>query len=202
VLWVTESGQRTTDLLSTVLDDLAELVETTPPDQRSRPTPCSEYDVQDLLTHIVGWLTTFAAGYADPEGQAPRSDLDGYTVPADAGAEVRAAAHQLEKALRDGAAQRPLRLGESAMPGELALGMILWEYQVHGWDLARAVGRPWSPPDAAARESLAFAPTMLTPDDQGEGMPFAARVPVPEDAPALDRLLGLSGRDPHWNAPA
>ncbi|HEX5120051.1 MAG TPA: TIGR03086 family metal-binding protein [Pseudonocardiaceae bacterium] len=199
---MTESIQRTTDLLSTVLADLAELVQTIPADQRSRRTPCTEFDVQDLLTHIVGWLTTFAAGYADPEGRAPRSDLDGYTAPPDAGAVVRAAADQLEKALRDGAAERPLLLGEAAMPGELALGMILWEYQVHGWDLARALGRPWSPPDAAARESLAFAPGMLNPDEQGEGMPFAARVPVPEDAPALDRLLGLSGRDPHWNPPA
>jgi uncharacterized protein (TIGR03086 family) len=80
--------------------------------------------------------------------------------------------------------------------------MILWEYQMHGWDLARATGRPWSPPETAARESLAFAPGMLTADYQGEGKAFAPPVPVPADAPALDRLLGLSGRDPHWQPPA
>ncbi|HKN98966.1 MAG TPA: TIGR03086 family metal-binding protein [Pseudonocardiaceae bacterium] len=199
---MTESIQRTTDLLGSVLADLAELVETTTPGQRRLPTPCTEFDVRRLLDHVVGWLTTFAAGFADPEGRAPRSDIDGYAAPADAGAEVRAAATQLDKALREGAAARPLRLGESAMPGELALGMILWEYQMHGWDLARATGRPWSPPEAAARESLAFAPAMLTADYQGEGKPFAAPVPVPDDAPAFDRLLGMSGRDPHWQPPA
>ncbi len=69
------------------------------------------------------------------------------------------------------------------MPGEMALGMILWEYQVHGWDLARATGQPWNPPAAAAEESLGFAPAMLTPDDQGAGKPFADAVAVPEDAP-------------------
>ena len=86
------------------------------------------------------------------------------------------------------------------MPGDMALSMILWEYQVHGWDLARATGQPWSPPAAAAEESLDFAPGMLTTDYQGEGKAFAPPVPVPETAPRLDRLLGLSGRDPAWSA--
>ncbi|MEP7026771.1 MAG: TIGR03086 family metal-binding protein, partial [Actinomycetota bacterium] len=123
-----------------------------------------------------------------------------YTAPADAAAEVTSAAGTLTKALRDGAAERPLRLGESAMPGEMALGMILWEYQMHGWDLARATGQPWSPPAEAAVESLKFAPGMLTPDYQGDGKAFANRVSVPASAPPLDRLLGLSGRDPGWTA--
>jgi uncharacterized protein (TIGR03086 family) len=101
-------------------------------------------------------------------------------------------------ALRAGAASRPMYLGESAMPGELALGMILWEYQMHGWDLARATGQPWASPEAAAQESLGFAPNMLSPEYQGEGKAFAPAVSVPGTAPALDRLLGLSGRDPAW----
>jgi uncharacterized protein (TIGR03086 family) len=84
------------------------------------------------------------------------------------------------------------------MPGDMALSMILWEYQVHGWDLARATGQPWSVPAAAAEESLAFAPAMLTDDYQGEGKPFGKPVPVPDSAAPLDRLLGLSGRDPGW----
>ena len=84
------------------------------------------------------------------------------------------------------------------MPGELALGMILWEYQMHGWDLARATGQAFAPPPAAAAESLGFAPNMLTEDYQGEGKAFAPAVDVPASAPPLDRLLGLSGRDPAW----
>ena len=198
----TTSIDTTTGLLAQVLDDLATVTGGVTPAQLPDPTPCTGFDVAQLRDHVVGWLETFAAGFADPGGQAPRASLDGYQPPPDPAAAVRAAAATLTGALRRGAASRPLRLGDSAMPGELALGMILWEYQVHGWDLAVATGQVWSPPPAAAAESLAFAPGMLTPDYQGEGKPFAPPVPVPDTAPAFDRLLGLSGRDPGWRRPA
>jgi uncharacterized protein (TIGR03086 family) len=193
------STNRTADLLGAVLADLAPVMSGITPDQLNNPTPCTELDVAQLRDHVVGWLGTFAAGFADTAGRAPRAGLDGYQAPPDAAAEVRAAAATLDAAIRGGAAARPLRLGESAMPGDMALSMILWEYQVHGWDLARATSQPWSPPAAAVQESLAFAPDKLTPDDQGEGKAFAPRVPVAADAPPLDRLLGLSGRDPGWS---
>jgi uncharacterized protein (TIGR03086 family) len=196
---MTASIEKTTDLLAAVLADLAPVVGGITPGQLHDATPCSEYDVEQLREHVLGWLTTFAAGFADPDGQAPPASPSGYTAPADAAAEVRTAAGSLTRAIRGGAASRPLRLGDSAMPGDMALGMILWEYQVHGWDLARATGQHWSPPAAAAEESLRFAPAMLTDDYQGEGKPFARPVVVPGTAPALDRLLGLSGRDPGWH---
>jgi uncharacterized protein (TIGR03086 family) len=197
---MTTSTEKTTDLLVAVLSDLEPVIGRVTGEQLHDPTPCTELDVGQLRTHILGWLTTFAAGFADPGGQAPLDRLEGYTVPADPGAEVRSASAAMAAALHGGAAGRPLRLGDSAMPGDMALSMILWEYQVHGWDLARATRQPWSPPAAAAEESLEFAPGMLTPDYQGDGKAFAPRVPVPATAPALDRLLGLSGRDPGWPA--
>jgi uncharacterized protein (TIGR03086 family) len=196
----TTSTEKTTDLLVEVLSDLARVVGGIADEQLHDPTPCTEFDVAQLRDHIVGWLATFADGFADSGGQAPRASLDGYQAPVDAAGEVSAAAARMAGALRDGAASRPLRLGEAAMPGEMALGMILWEYQVHGWDLARATGQPWSPPAAAAQQSLCFAPAMLSDDYQGEGKPFAPRVAVADTAPVLDRLLGLSGRDPGWQA--
>lgn len=193
------STETTNTHLATVLADLEQVVAQIQPGQVHDPTPCTELDVAALERHVVGWLTTFADGFAAPDGRTS-SGIDDYTLPADPAAAVRDAASRLTNAVRAGAADRPLYLGESSMPGELALGMILWEYQVHGWDLARATGQPWAPPEVAAAESLKFAPGMLTPDYQGEGKAFAPRMQVSDDAPAFDRLLGLSGRDPKWTA--
>ncbi len=149
---------------------------------------------------MLGWLDNFAAGFADPNGNAPADSVDDYSTPDNPAGEVIRAARTLDEAIRKGAGERPLRLGESEMPGAMSLSMMLWEYQVHGWDLARATGQDWSPPAEGLEQSLDFAPGMLTDDFQGEGKAFAPRVDVPDDAPPLDRLLGLSGRDPSWNA--
>jgi uncharacterized protein (TIGR03086 family) len=196
--------EQTADQLAAVLDELAGVVGAISPGQRDDPTPCTEYTVGQLQDHVLGWLTNFADGFADPGGQAPAADISAYHAPSgapNAAAAVTSAAARLGRALRNGAAERPLRLGEAVMPGEMALGMILWEYQMHGWDLARATGQKWNPPPAAAQASLSFAPSMLSADYQGEGKAFAPPVDVPASAPPLDRLLGLSGRDPAW-APA
>lgn len=198
---MTTTADQTADLLRAVLAELAPVVGAITPEDFHDPTPCTAFDVEQLRDHVLGWLTNFAAGFADPNGQAPRSDNDGYHAPAeaaDAATQVDVAADRLDQAIRAGAAARPLRLGDAAMPGELALGMILWEYQVHGWDLARATGQEWSVPAAATQASLTFAPTMLGPDYQGEGKPFANPVDVPDAASPLDRLIALSGRDPNW----
>jgi uncharacterized protein (TIGR03086 family) len=200
VMIMTTATEKTTELLAEVLDGLAAMVEKISRDQLHDPTPCTEHDVEQLRDHVTGWLITFAGGFADPGGQAPQASLGGRQASADPADEIRAAAGTMTAALRAGAASRPLKLGESAMPGEMALSLILWEYQVHGWDLAKATGQSWSPPAAASEESLGFAPTMLTDDYQGEGKAFAPRVQVPDTAPPLDRLLGLSGRDPAWSA--
>lgn len=189
----------TAPLLHDVLSDLAEVLEHVSDEQLAAPTPCTDYDVRTLRHHVLSWLTGFAAGMAAPDGRVP--DLSGYQVSSDPAGEVRRAAATFDEALAAGAAERPLWIGESSMPGELSLGMILWEYQVHGWDLARATGQPWSPPEAAAGQSLAFAPGMLSPDYQGPGKAFADPVPVADDAPVFHRLLALSGRDPGWRPP-
>lgn len=190
--------RQTHDQLHAVLSDLVELLDQIPAQAGGRPTPCHEYDLATLRQHALGWLTAFTDGWTADDGRC--SDPSAVVVDGTGADQARALRDRLEAVLPD-AAERPLVIGESEMPGGLALSMVLWEYQVHGWDLARAAGLPWDPDESGVRASLAFAPGMLTPDFQGEGKAFAPRVPVGPEATPLDELVALSGRDPHWAPP-
>lgn len=196
---MSENTSRTTnDHLRPVLRDLADLLDTSGASEQSAPTPCAEYSVAELRQHTLGWLTAFADGFASDDGVC--SDPGVVVVGDDPGAQVRAAAEKLHAAVDAGAGERPLYIGDSPMPGEMGLQMILGEYQVHGWDLAKATGAAWSPGPDGLAASAAFLDAMLTPDFQGEGKSFSPRVPVGDDASALDTLVALTGRDPQWSA--
>jgi uncharacterized protein (TIGR03086 family) len=190
-------------LIAPVLADLANVVESITPGQFSDPTPCPDFDVATLRTHVLAWTTYFGAALHDPEGKAGRPDPKQFQAPddpAEGAAVVRDAAAEIARAVDGGVADRPVLMVQATMPGESLLRMILWEYLAHGSDLAKSVGQPWNPPVAAVEDALDFAPGMLTDDYRGEGKDFGLIVSVPDDAPPLDRLLGFSGRDPHWKA--
>ena len=63
-----------------------------------------------------------------------------------------------------------------------------------GWDIAKATGQDYRCDDAVARNVLQTVEAQGEMFRQYQG--FAAIVPVPDDATALDRTLALSGRDP------
>ena len=82
------------------------------------------------------------------------------------------------------------------MPAEVMGAVALDELVLHGWDLARATGQEYTPDAAALQASHDFL--LASVDDPGRGEIFGPVVPVPADAPLLDRAIGLSGRDPGW----
>lgn len=193
------STNQTLDQLMPVLDQLATVADGVREEQHAGPTPCADFDIAALTGHTVGWLENFAAGFSSDDGSCPRADVSDVRVPpTDAGDRIRAAATELEKAVRNGAAERPLKISGDGMPGEMALSMILGEYLIHGWDLAAATGQQWTPDERAAESAREFLGGMVTPDSRGPGGMFGAEVEVADDASALESLVGFAGRDPHW----
>ncbi|WP_026925891.1 TIGR03086 family metal-binding protein [Granulicoccus phenolivorans] len=195
----TSTTHHTTQSLARVVADLADVLDGIGPEQSTDPTPCTEFTVAELRGHVVGWLTAFTDGFSDPAGRC--SDAAAVSVRGTGGPQVRELLPRLVAGLNDGGLERDMYIGEAGLPGELAASMTLLEYQIHGWDLAAATGQPWQPEESGLLASLAFAPPMLTPDQVGPGKSFALPVEVAADAPALDRLLALTGRDPQWSRP-
>ncbi len=73
------------------------------------------------------------------------------------------------------------------------------ELVVHGWDVARATGQPYDPEPGTLRAAQSFLTQIANPDaPAGPDVPFGPPRQVPEDAPLLDRVVGLAGRDPGW----
>ncbi|WP_328746185.1 TIGR03086 family metal-binding protein [Streptomyces sp. NBC_00285] len=178
---------------------IARLADAVTDDQLGNATPCPELAVHNLLGHLLH----LAAAFRD----AARKDLGVTTdtpptasVP-DIGPgwreELPKVLDELAEAWRDPAAWTGMtRAGGFDMPGEVTAAVAADELIVHGWDLARATGRPYDPDPAALQVSHDFLQACV--DDPGRGAIFGPVVPVPADAPLLDRTLGLSGRNPRW----
>ena len=88
------------------------------------------------------------------------------------------------------------KVGGGTMPAAIAGQAGLNELVIHGWDLARGTGQPYKVDETSAQASAEFL--SLASPEPGQRGPFGPIVEVPPDAPALDRALGLSGRDPNW----
>jgi uncharacterized protein (TIGR03086 family) len=189
-------------LLDPVLGQLADVVSRVKPEQSGDPTPCTRYDVAELRDHVLGWLQFFAAAFADPARRGPRPDPATYRAADDdrnLADVVRRSADTLADAVRGGVLDGQVVLSQSRMDGPAAFAMVLGEYLVHGWDLAVAVGAPWTPSERACETALEFFQAMVLPEYRGEeGGFFGEEVPVAPGAPALHRLLGFAGRRPDW----
>ncbi|MEV0252131.1 TIGR03086 family metal-binding protein [Nocardia sp. NPDC050712] len=154
------------------------------------PTPCSKYQVADLVEHVdvvVRGSTSLARKQSAPsEPAADRTVL-------------------AERVRLLGAAWDDPAAWEGTTPtASLALTNAVWariaftEIVVHGWDLARATARPFDLPESTLRACLdhvaEFVPRAPLPDL------WEPPVALPGDAPLFDRIVAITGRDPRWTA--
>ncbi|MFJ2839830.1 MULTISPECIES: TIGR03086 family metal-binding protein [Nocardia] len=186
-----------TERVARAAEPLSKLLRTLTPDQLTAPTPCAEFDVRALLNHLLFWGPSLVgaaskAAVAPPAAAETEVDL----TAGDWSAALDTQLGELAAAWRDPAAwQGTTRLGgPTELPASLVGGMVVGELIVHGWDLARALGTTveWDDDllDYVLDETAATA-------DQGRAMGiYGPEIPVAADAPLLDRILGLTGRDP------
>ena len=160
------------------------------PDQLSAPTPCAEYDVQALLDHMLHWAPRLARASRHSPGEAEPGGN-----PLERQIEQLVTAWSVPEAWLGTTSMG----GPQELPARMIGAMATGEVVVHGWDLARATGQPVSW-DETLLEYL-YDEVAKTAELGREMQAYGVEVPVPATAPVLDRMLGLTGRDPHWTAP-
>jgi uncharacterized protein (TIGR03086 family) len=165
------------------------------------PTPCPDYTVGDLVEHIGGLTTAFTmAARKDTAAAGPPRPGDASRLEPGWRQRIGADLVELAEAWRDPAAWTGMtQAGGVHLPGEVAGLVALDELVVHGWDLARATGQPFEPGDPTLHAVHGFVAQFCGPgsEQQREGL-FGPEVATPPDAPLLDRVIGMTGRDPGW----
>lgn len=165
------------------------------------PTPCTEWNVRQLLNHVVAedlWAPPLLAGRTvdDVAGDIPDDALGDDPVASWAAASSAATAAADDPGLKD----RTMQLtGREATPAQYLMEMAI-DHATHAWDLSAALGKPTTlDPELVSTLTAWFTP-------QAElwrsiGGVIGPAVSVPHDADAQTKLLAELGRSTGWHAP-
>src|SRR5918992_3503126 len=149
------------EMYERALKRTGETVAGTTREQFADPTPCSEWNVETLLDHVIGGCLTFAAG---AEGRRVDAMNQPHLTGEDhVSAYENAARAALAGFRAPGALERDFMLPWGDSPGSAALGLALADAAVHGWDLAKATGQEATIEDDIAETLYAMTTQMMEP---------------------------------------
>jgi uncharacterized protein (TIGR03086 family) len=174
------SAEDTLGVLQRVLHPIAA-------DDLARPTPCREFDVTQLTTHLLKSITALGGMVG---AEIPERD-EGDSVERQVVAAARPALDAWHRRGLDGT----VPFGKGEMPASGACGILSLEFLVHAWDYARAVGHDVDAPGPLAEYVLGLARRIIRPE-QRRSAGFDDPVDVTADAGALAQLIAFTGRDP------
>lgn len=171
--------------IATVTDDL-----------REGATPCPEFTVTQLVSHLAVCTRWYARIPADgvidfasmTEDDLTSQDLVGV---------FRQAADLARAAWSPQEMPRVFSAPFGNVTGEQMTGYMVMELLCHGLDVTLATGVRVSPDDDLLLLSTNVARAMGDETLRAPHM-MGPRVPVPMEAPVVDQFLGLLGRDPAW----
>ena len=157
------------------------------------PTPDEEWDVRQLVNHVVSgnfWVTPLVGGKTIDE---VGDKYDGDVLGDDPAAAYQQSAKEAAAAFNaPGALQAACAVSYGPVPGEIYAGHRFIDVLIHGWDLAKATGQDTTLP--ADLVEACFA--VVEPQKEllaGSGM-FGSDVQVPDGADRQTQLLAALGR--------
>ncbi|NMO53804.1 TIGR03086 family protein [Actinoplanes sp. TBRC 11911] len=167
-----------------------------------RATPCSEWNVAQVLQHSAGDQLAFASAITGQDGPSenpfsPSGILAG-TPTELVEPHLTATAAAFATLSESSITPTPLP-PHDALPAATAAGAAALDAGVHAWDIAAATGQPSPLDDDLAAQLLPVARIIVEPLRQYGA--YAPALDPRDDEGAAAALLRYLGRDPQW-APA
>jgi uncharacterized protein (TIGR03086 family) len=165
-------------------------------EQLNGSTPCEKMSLRDLVGHVGGLALAFTAAARKDFGELTDTPpVEGAPLHEDWRTAYPARLAELASAWREPAAWEGMtRAGGIDFPGEVGGMIALTEVVIHGWDIAVATGQDYDVDQATLEVVLPYV-TAVAAEGPTEGL-FGPAVPIADDAPVLDRVIALSGREP------
>ncbi|MCX5378684.1 TIGR03086 family metal-binding protein [Streptomyces sp. NBC_00091] len=171
----------------------------------TRPTPCSAWNLGELLAHMAAQHRGFAAA-----ARADGVNLTHWKAeapgPQAVGQYLAAAQAVLAAFAEVGTEEQEFALPEfgegAAFPAVRAIGFHFLDYVVHTWDVARALDLSFALDPDILDAALPIALAVRDGAHRTQpGAAFAPSHPEPADSDALTRILLHLGRSPSWGPP-
>jgi uncharacterized protein (TIGR03086 family) len=177
------------DSLTRVHDEIGGLVASTDPARLEDRTPCSGWDVRALINHLVHLNLRYAAMADGKDIPGPDQDYLGNDY---AQAYRKAARSSIDAFSRDGMLEQRYPSPWGEMNGAVLAQHVVNELVAHGWDLAKALGRPTNiVPDIAAESSRIWREWFA---DIGRQPGFEPEKRAPAGSGPADEMAAFLGR--------
>jgi len=147
-------------------------------------TPCDDWNVRDLLNHMLDTQRYFLSTARGESGSLPGPNPPDLVGDDPVASFDRMRSDVIDAFSRDGAIERT----------GPALGIAFADQLLHGWDLARSTGQDDTMPEGLPQAAYDTIHGQFT-EEQRKGV-FKPEIAVGDDATPQQRLLAYTGRDP------
>jgi uncharacterized protein (TIGR03086 family) len=174
------------------------------PDQLALATPCAQWRLDALLSHMVGQNYGFAAAIRG--ATTDRTVWRNRPVGDDPAGAYDASVDELTAAFAENGRIETIWMPEvrdtEPFPAPVAISFHVLDLVVHGWDVARTIGVAADFDEDLLAVAWPVAARVEAGKHNGPGKAFDYPVAAPAEAPLLDRIVATLGRRPDWTPAA
>ncbi|MDH6243484.1 TIGR03086 family metal-binding protein [Mycobacterium sp. OTB74] len=155
------------------------------PEDLSRQTPCTKFDVAGLTDHLLNSISMLggAAG-----AESPKRDVNAPVAQQISDASLPTLAAWKRRGL-----EGTITMGPTELPANIVAGILSLELLVHAWDYASALGLQLQVPDDLADYSLERCRVIVTPEVR-PAVGFDEPLEILIGASPMEQLIAFTGR--------